>query len=155
MIDFDSNSNNHLSILFFGGSLKEEIIVPETNEDGSPKLFKSGQKIGQIRTKKVQKDVKIQGLGLQPSRAWETKKEGIYQTNEQVLNALIKEDSEGAKLAELLLQIRGLRKELSTYYVGIEGLMYIDSTVHATFHHAQTETGRLSSSNPNVQNVPS
>lgn len=158
MIEFDSNKNHQLSALFFGGELEEIVVEPCINQDGSPYLYKTGQKKGQIKLQKVRKKIKIKGLELKPLPEWKTLKEGVYQTNEQVLKniqEIVNPYSETYVAADLLLKIRGLRKEISTYYESVEVLIYPDGCVHAKFNHTQTETGRLSSSNPNVQNVPS
>lgn len=56
---------------------------------------------------------------------------------------------------ELILEIRGLEKILTTYYEGIEDLIYPDGCVRTQFQHVDTRTGRLSSRNPNIQNQPS
>ena len=53
------------------------------------------------------------------------------------------------------MEYRGARKLLSTYIEPIPGhISEIDGRVHTTFNQAQTATGRLSSSNPNLQNIP-
>ena len=58
-------------------------------------------------------------------------------------------------MIEDILDYRGTRKLLSTYIEPLPG--YIserDGRVHTTFNQALTATGRLSSSNPNLQNIP-
>lgn len=59
------------------------------------------------------------------------------------------------KIASLMLEIRQLSKELSTYYTSVEELIYPDGCVHPQFNHTATATGRLSCKGPNVQNSPS
>jgi DNA polymerase-1 len=58
------------------------------------------------------------------------------------------------QILELILEIRGLEKLLSTYYEGIEDLIYPDGCVRTQYQHVDTGTGRLSSKRPNIQNVP-
>lgn len=76
---------------------------------------------------------------------------GNWPTDEQTLSEL----SDRSPIINAILDYRGLRKLLSTY---IEPLpAYIsprDGRVHTTFNQTLTATGRLSSSNPNLQNIP-
>ena len=56
---------------------------------------------------------------------------------------------------DLILDYRGLRKLLSTYIEPFAGYVSpADGRVHTTFNQTLTSTGRLSSSNPNLQNIP-
>lgn len=76
---------------------------------------------------------------------------GSWPTDEQTLLEL----SEKSPIIDAILEYRGLKKLLSTY---IEPFgTYIsprDGRVHTNFNQALTATGRLSSSNPNLQNIP-
>lgn len=62
---------------------------------------------------------------------------------------------EGLELIELILKYRKLKKTESTYVKGIIKAIDIDGRVHGSFHQTGTVTGRLSSSGPNLQNLPS
>lgn len=163
---FNPNSNDDLSLLFFGGTTKEEVVEPV---DGT--CYKSGKKKGEMKFRKVLKEKRIEGLGLIPLDEWKTKKEGVYQTNEEVLHVIttwFRDDPEALDLgittkqgiaakqiAEKILKIRGLKKQLSTYYISTEELIYdCDSCVHPQFSHVATDTGRLGCKAPNVQNQP-
>ncbi len=53
-----------------------------------------------------------------------------------------------------ILEYRKYFKLLSTYVKGLEEHIRSDKKIHAQFNQAQTQTGRLSSSNPNLQNIP-
>ncbi|RLG37542.1 MAG: hypothetical protein DRO01_07065 [Thermoproteota archaeon] len=78
-------------------------------------------------------------------------------TAEDFIVALQREDISGeAKcFLELLLEHRKVSKQLSTYVdKAIEQWMSSDGFVHANFNPTGTETGRLSSSSPNLQNIP-
>ena len=78
-------------------------------------------------------------------------KSGAWPTDEQTLSRLAPE----SPIIDAILDYRGLRKLLSTYIEPFAG--YIspeDGRVHTTFNQALTATGRLSSSNPNLQNIP-
>ena len=78
-------------------------------------------------------------------------KSGNWPTDEQTLSRL----AGRSPIIDAILDYRGLRKLLSTYIEPFAG--YIspeDGRVHTTFNQALTATGRLSSSNPNLQNIP-
>lgn len=78
-------------------------------------------------------------------------KSGSWPTDEQTLLEL--EDSTG--IVNALLEFRGTKKLLSTYIEPLPGYMSpMDGRVHTTFNQTLTSTGRLSSSNPNLQNIP-
>jgi len=92
------------------------------------------------------------GLGLKPiSRT----KSGLGSTNEASL-LLLKEktDRKKARVIEQILERRGLKKQLSTYVEGVWKLRDSDGFVHTSYNITGTVTGRLSSSTPNMQNIP-
>lgn len=76
---------------------------------------------------------------------------GTWPTDEETLSAL----AERNPVIDTILDYRGTRKLLSTYIEPIPGyISSVDGRVHTTFNQALTSTGRLSSSNPNLQNIP-
>ncbi len=76
---------------------------------------------------------------------------GSWPTDEETLSFLY----DRHPVIGLLLDYRGLRKLLSTYIEPLAGFISpVDGRVHTTFNQALTSTGRLSSSNPNLQNIP-
>ena len=78
-------------------------------------------------------------------------KSGAWPTDEQTLQRL----SDRSPIIDAILDYRGLRKLLSTYIEPFAGYISpTDGRVHTTFNQALTATGRLSSSNPNLQNIP-
>ena len=78
-------------------------------------------------------------------------KSGNWPTDEQTLSEL----SDRSPIIEAILEYRGLRKLLSTYIEPLPSYISpVDGRVHTTFNQALTSTGRLSSSNPNLQNIP-
>lgn len=52
-----------------------------------------------------------------------------------------------------IMEYRKYAKLISTYVEGLKNHIYKDKKIHATFNQALTQTGRLSSSNPNLQNI--
>ena len=84
------------------------------------------------------------------SKAKKTKT-GQYVTNEEVLEALRRKHPIVGKI----LDYRGLKKLLSTYIDALPQLINPKTGhIHTSFNQTVTATGRLSSSNPNLQNIP-
>ena len=78
-------------------------------------------------------------------------KTGQYVTNEEVLQQLRSK----SPIIDEILNYRGLKKLLSTYIDALPKLINPRTGhIHASFNQAITATGRLSSSDPNLQNIP-
>lgn len=73
-------------------------------------------------------------------------------TSEGTLTKILDQDKSG--FIKVLLDLRGLDKMNSTYIVGLRELVQSDNKVHPTFLIHGTTSGRLSSKNPNGQNIP-
>lgn len=79
-------------------------------------------------------------------------KMGAYVTDVDVLEKLV---AEGYELPKVVLEWRGLAKLKSTYVDGLLTAVKPKSQrIHTSYSMAQTSTGRLSSSEPNLQNIP-
>ncbi len=85
-------------------------------------------------------------IGLKPKK----KNQRGYSTDASVLKELAKEH----ELPGLVLRYRELAKIKSTYIDALPRLRGEDGRVHTTFNETVTTTGRLSSSDPNLQNIP-
>ncbi len=78
-------------------------------------------------------------------------KSGQYSTSEEVLEGLRSKHP----IVEKILDHRGLKKLLSTYVDALPALINpTTGKIHTSFNQTVTATGRLSSSNPNLQNIP-
>ena len=78
-------------------------------------------------------------------------KSGQYSTSEEVLEGLRSKHP----IVEKILDHRGLKKLLSTYVDALPALINpATGKIHTSFNQTVTATGRLSSSNPNLQNIP-
>ena len=78
-------------------------------------------------------------------------KSGTYSTDSSTLNNLA---SDGFEIAKLIIEWRELTKLKSTYTDALLRLTDDRSRVHTSFGLANTLTGRLSSTDPNLQNIP-
>ena len=104
----------------------------ETFNIGSPK------QLGEILFEK---------MGIEPVKKTKTG----YSTDVEVLEVLA---LRGIEIAEKLLEYRGFTKLLSTYVEPFPKLADENDRIHTTFNQNGTSTGRLSSANPNIQNIP-
>jgi len=77
-------------------------------------------------------------------------KTGQYSTSEEVLMAL----KDRHEVVGLILDFRALNKLITTYISALPGYIKEDGKIHTTYNQTVTATGRLSSSNPNLQNLP-
>ena len=78
-------------------------------------------------------------------------KTGQYSTTEDILLKL----RDRHPLVDKILELRGIRKLLSTYVNALPALINPQTgRIHTTYNQTVTATGRLSSTNPNLQNIP-
>ena len=78
-------------------------------------------------------------------------KTGQYSTTEEILLKLRNRHP----LVDKILELRGIRKLLSTYVNALPALINPQTgRIHTTYNQTVTATGRLSSTNPNLQNIP-
>ena len=78
-------------------------------------------------------------------------KSGQYSTSEEVLESMRHKHP----IVEKILDYRGLKKLLTTYVDALPQLINPETgKIHTSFNQTVTATGRLSSSNPNLQNIP-
>ncbi|HEY0552811.1 MAG TPA: DNA polymerase I [Thermoanaerobaculia bacterium] len=80
-----------------------------------------------------------------------TQKTKSYSTGAEILETLAKG---GYPIAQLLRRYRELTKLKSTYIDALPELVGADGRVHTRYNQAVAATGRLSSTNPNLQNIP-
>lgn len=91
-------------------------------------------------------EVLFDKLGLKGGKKTAT---GQYSTSESILEKI------DHPITALILEYRGLSKLKSTYTDGLQKQANNDSgRVHTSYHQALTTTGRLSSTDPNLQNIP-
>ena len=73
-----------------------------------------------------------------------------YSTSVDVLNKL----KNVHPIIDKVLNYRTLSKLYSTYIIGLQEQIFIDGKTHTIYNQALTQTGRLSSTDPNLQNIP-
>ncbi len=127
----------------FSDTLKKEIeLIQKQIFELAGEVFNiaSPKQLGEILFEKILIDAK--------AKRTKTKQ---YQTGEDVLQKLI----EKHPVIPLILEFRSLTKLKSTYVDPLPLLINPKTNrIHATFNQAVTSTGRLSSTNPNLQNLP-
>ena len=106
---------------------------------GEPFNINSPRQVGELLFDKLQLDSKAK-----------KSKTGQYSTSEEVLVAL----KEKHEIVGLILDYRELKKLISTYISTLPSYIAEDGKIHTTYNQTVTATGRLSSSNPNLQNLP-
>jgi DNA polymerase I-like protein with 3'-5' exonuclease and polymerase domains len=140
----DINSPKQWSQLFFGG--KKKIKVKE--EVG---LYKNGNP----KFKLVEKTIVLKPfIKYVPDPDKVSKKTGQISVDDSVLNDMLKHtfDVKAISIITKLLEYRELSKQLSTYVQGLSKNI-IGDFIHGKLNHTATVTGRLSSTNPNLQNI--
>ena len=107
----------------------------------------AGEKFN-IGSPKQLAEILFEKLEIEPVKKTKTG----YSTDVEVLEALALRE---ISIAEKLLEYRSYAKLLSTYVEPLPKLVDENSRIHTTFNQNGTSTGRLPSTNPNLQNIPS
>ncbi|MFO8053346.1 MAG: DNA polymerase I [Candidatus Omnitrophota bacterium] len=110
-------------------------------------IFKAAKKEFNLNSPKQLQEVLFTDLGIKPLKKTKTG----YSTSEEVLKSL----SFDYSIAEDILQYRELSKLKNTYLLPlIKKVKMFGDKLHAQFNQTGTQTGRLSSSSPNLQSIP-
>jgi len=123
-------------------SLTEELNTLEQriyDLAGEPFNINSPKQVGELLFDKLKLDSKAK-----------KSKTGQYSTSEEVLVGL----KDRHEIVGMILEQRELKKLISTYIAALPGYIGSDGKIHTTYNQTVTATGRLSSSNPNLQNLP-
>ena len=147
------NSSTQVATALWGGQVKVPVDVQVLDEGGEPVRYKSGDKKGDLKTKKgfdikaLPPLVSQSTIDLFDNRGWEKN------ASAQALTYIQKYDKgDAVEFSQDVTGLRHINKTINTYYKP-----YIDfsvaETIHPTYNHCITQTGRLSSSKPNMQNM--
>lgn len=145
----DINSHKQVATALFGG----KVVIVERKQEG---FYKNGNP----KYVKVPKNITIPPIFIAPEDANATK-DGLPSTDERTLAALKAELAAGVQastslereMLDALIEYREHSKQLTTYWESIDKLTFPDGFIHPQFNHVNTVTGRLSSSQPNMQNI--
>lgn len=146
-------SNQQISVLFFGGAIKYKERDYVYNEDGTIQYYKGGARKGEAKTKMYDREKYIHGLC---APMFPKGKNGFYPVGDEQLGKIkdrYKTDATVCQLVDSILEFRKLEKDVNTYYIGYSKQVMPDGCLHGNYNHTKTGTGRLSSSNPNLQNI--
>lgn len=134
---------NEEDLKVFAEQLREEIIVLEKE------IYQLAGQEFNIASPKQLGDILFIRLKLDDNaRMTKTKQ---FTTNEEILQRLTGKHP----IVSKVLEYRGLRKLLSTYVEALPQLINkTTGRIHTSFNQAVASTGRLSSNNPNLQNIP-
>lgn len=144
--EFNLSSNDHLSVILYGGNLP--VQYKETYEQ----TLKSG--VVKIKERWATTNLHCEGLGFKANPKEKCKKEGYYKTNKAVLASLAARSKAQKYFVEAIGDLSRTEKIYSTYLEGMEKFITEEGLIHPNFNQAFTVTGRLSSSQPNFQNLP-
>ncbi len=118
----------------------------ERIKDIEDKIYELAGKEFNIASPKQLGEVLFVDLGLPNGKKTKTG----YSTSAEILENL--EDAH--PIIPYIMQYRLLTKLLSTYVKGLQDQVFVDSKIHTIYNQALTQTGRLSSIEPNLQNIP-
>lgn len=124
----------------FGEDLKIKI------DELTSQIYMYAGKEFNIASTKQLGEVLFEDLGLPAKK----KTKSGYSTNADVLESLMDKHP----IVPLIVEYRTLTKLNSTYVDGLLKLIHTDGRVHSVFKQTETRTGRISSTEPNMQNIP-
>jgi len=129
-----------------------------------PEMEKGIVRINRQITKEAGKEINLNStpqlrwllyekLGLQPFKRTKGGKSGVKQpsTDSDVLEKFAQD---GVQVCQLITDLRGLTKTLGTYVQGLQNHADPYDRIHPMLNQHVTVTGRLSSTDPNLQNIP-
>ena len=122
-----------------------EMLTAQINELESSIYEAAGGEFN-INSPKQLGKVLFEDLGLPVKK----KTKSGYSTNAEVLESLRYEHP----IVDMVLRYRALAKLNSTYCEGLLKVIADDGRIHSSFNQTETRTGRISSTEPNLQNIP-
>ena len=128
---------------------QSSLVLNEMIQKTEQKIFESAGMEFNVSSPKTVGEVLFDKLKID-SKAKKTKT-GQYSTSEETLEKV----ADKHPVVNMILEYRGLKKLLTTYVDSLPLLINKETgKIHTSFNQAVASTGRLSSSNPNLQNIP-
>lgn len=150
----------------------ELIPLEQAKAEGIPVVrYSSGKREGEVKTKMVKVDNPDKPKGrsvkapytfpriTEPKQAWASSEPGFWSTNSDIIEEL---GDRNIPFLKVMAELQTTAKDLGTYYIsedengkqkGMLTLVGLDGLIHHRINHSSTVTGRLSSSDPNLQNL--
>ena len=122
----------------------EELSIKQ--KEVETKIYEIAGEVFNINSVKQLGEILFEKLSLPSGK----KNKTGYSTSVEVLEKL----APNFEIARLVLEYRAVSKIISTYVNGLFDLMNENNFIHPLYKQALTQTGRLSSVNPNIQNMP-
>lgn len=158
-VELNLGSGEQLAELLFG--YRKPISHPEDSEGFKRKSKKEQDKLIKAYEEKLEaQDSNPRLLHSFNFKVITTTPSGRPQTNALVLRKISKlqfknkRKQQGVEVANLLLEYAKLTKLKSAFIDGLEEQLYDDGKAHPSFNQIGTDSGRLSCSNPNLQQLP-
>lgn len=152
---------------------QKEETQPILGLDGTPVRNKGGKNAGEVKTRKVKVDDRSKPKSRmgedffyfkgytkpEPEWAWESDP-GVFTTDAETIELL---GNRGIPFLVQLAKLQKMVKDLGTYFItyddegnekGMLSLVDAAGIIHHKINHTSTVTGRFSSSDPNLQNIP-
>lgn len=157
--EFNTNSNDQLQALLFGYQkpISDPRDTPKwrsyTEKEKEKKLKEYNKKLWEAENNVLMK----YSFNFKPFSKTGT---GAPQANAKTLMKLakqtykVKHKRDGVELCKLLLQYKKLEKLSSAFLEGLEVQLYSDGKAHPSFNIIGTDSGRISCSGPNLQQLP-
>jgi DNA polymerase I len=145
LIDMENNG----FYIDIDGLMKYGKVIATEKKKAAELCYKVAGENFNINSSQQLSDILFNKMGYKPIRMTKSEKPS---TAADVMEELAKK---GCKLADSVLYYRKYEKLGSTYIDAMPGHLGKDGRIHCKYHPTGTVTGRLSSSTPNMQNLPS